>query len=333
MNRPLGVAVVGLGVGQSHARAYAHLDQCRLRWFYDLDLNRARTAASQFGGVDVAPAWDAILSDRTVDIVSIASYDDAHFEQVVQALGAGKHVFVEKPLCRTLEELKAVREAACARHSHLASNLVLRAAPVYTWLREAIRDGRFGDVYAVDGDYLYGRLSKITQGWRTGVSDYSVMSGGGIHMIDLMMWLFRQRPARVTALGNRVCTSGTAFRYDDYQAATFQFGSPLIGRITANFGCVHPHQHVLRIFGTRATFLLDDQGPRVSHSRDSSSLDRLDLATLPASKGALIPAFVERVLRRCDTAAEMQHEYDVISACVAAERAARLGERIDVEYI
>jgi predicted dehydrogenase len=329
----VGIAVVGLGVGEAHARTYLGLDQCCLRWLYDLDIERARAAASRLDGVGVAPAWDTILSDRSVDIISIASYDDAHAGQVIDALNAGKHVFVEKPLCRTLDELKAVRQAARGGGRLFSSNLVLRAAPAYKWLKDAIAVGRFGEIYAVDGDYLYGRLAKITEGWRAGVSDYSVMLGGGIHMIDLMMWLTRQRPARVTAFGNRVCTSGTAFRYDDYQAATFEFASPLIGRITANFGCVHPHQHVLRVFGTRATFVLDDQGPRVANSRDTPSLERLDLATLPASKGELIPAFVERVLGGSDTAAEMQHESDIISACVAADRAARVGETIDVEYI
>jgi predicted dehydrogenase len=329
----LGVAVVGLGVGESHARTYASLEPCRLRWIYDLDPDRARAAASRLGGVDIAPDWDAILSDRAVDIVSIASYDDAHFGQVTQALNAGKHVFVEKPLCRTLDELRAVRQALRAGGGQLSSNLVLRSAPAYVWLKDAIRGGRFGDVYAVDGDYLYGRLSKITEGWRSGVHDYSVMTGGGIHMVDLMMWLTSERPQRVTASGNRVCSEGSAFKYHDYQAASFQFASPLIGRITANFGCVHPHQHALRVFGTRATFVHDDRGPRVSMSRDGAPLERLDLPALPASKGDLIPAFVDRVLRRCDSAAETQHDCDVISACIAADRAARQGETIDVEYI
>jgi predicted dehydrogenase len=165
------------------------------------------------------------------------------------------------------------------------------------------------------------------------VHDYSVMLGGGIHMVDLMMWLTAQRPRRVTAAGNRLCAEGTAFKYHDYQAASFQFGSSLVGRISANFGCVHRHQHVLRVFGTRATFVYDDHGPRMAMSRDAASLEPLDLSALPASKGDLIPAFVDRILRGCDSAAETQHECDVISACVAADRAARQGDTIDVEYV
>jgi len=151
-------------------------------------------------------------------------------------------------------------------------------------------------------------------------------------MVDLMMWLTGERPHRVAAFGNAVCSAGTRFKYHDYQASTFQFASPLIGRITANFGCAHPHQHVLRVFGTRGTFVNDDRGPRVSLSRDRS-LEPLDLPALPASKGDLIPGFVDRILRGDDAESETRHECDVISACIAADCAARQGEPFDVEYV
>ena len=49
--------------------------------------------------------------------------------------------------------------------------------------------GVFGRIYAFEGDYLYGRMFKITNGWRRNIPDYSVMTGGGIHLIDLFLWL------------------------------------------------------------------------------------------------------------------------------------------------
>ena len=193
------------------------------------------------------------LVDMSFDALAIFTPDGTHGALVIPALQANKYVFVEKPLCRSLEELRAIRQAwlACPGR-HLMSNLVLRAAPLYRWLHTAIRAGEFGEVYAFDGEYLYGRVRKITRGWRNTVPDYSVMQGGGVHLVDLMIGLTGRRPIGVTAVGNRVCTAGTAFKYDDYRAATFSFESGLIGRITANFGCVHRHHHVVRVFGTKA---------------------------------------------------------------------------------
>ena len=151
----LGVATVGLGVGEQHAIAFAKLPQCRLLWVFDLDERKAERLAGQLGNVGVARTYQSILSDSSVGIVSIASYDDAHFDQVVAALSAGRHVFVEKPLCRSLSELRAIKAALQRSEGrHLMSNLVLRAAPLYRWLREAILSGDLGEVYAFDGDYL-----------------------------------------------------------------------------------------------------------------------------------------------------------------------------------
>ena len=331
----LGVAVIGLGVGEQHACAYVRTGSCVLRWVYDIDAARMHRVVKELGQGAAAESFEAVLADRSVDVVSIASYDDAHFEQVLKALRAGKHVFVEKPLCRSIKELRAIKEAfQASSHRHLASNLVLRAAPLYQWLKRKIDAGDLGEIYAFDGDYLYGRIHKITEGWRKNVDDFSAMQGGGVHLVDLMLWLAGQRPTSVSAVGNRICTTGTDFRYNDYISATFRFASSLIGRITANFGCVHRHQHVVRIFGTKATFIYDDFGPRLHTSCDPSIAPTLlDLSPLPATKGDLIPEFIGSILNDLDPLAKAQREFDLISVCVAADKAAADTKTLKINYV
>ena len=319
-------------MGAQHARTFARLEACRLRWVCDLDRTKAEAVVSEIGTGSVACTFEQILDDPLVDVVSIASYDDAHFAQTLAALRTGRHVFVEKPLCRSLEELRAIKQAwlTCPGR-HLMSNLVLRAAPLYRWLHTGIRAGEFGQVYAFDGEYLYGRVRKITHGWRNTVPDYSVMQGGGVHLVDLMIGLTERRPIGVTAVGNRVCTAGTAFKYDDYRAATFSFESGLIGRITANFGCVHRHYHVVRVFGTKATFVYDDAGARLHESRDPHApVIPVEHASLPASKGDLIPGFVRAIVDGRDPSEGVEHEFAVICACLAADQAAETGTPVHV---
>ena len=331
----LGVAVVGLGVGEQHARAYLATGCCELRWLFDLEADKAGSLAKTLGAGRVASRYADLLEDPEVKLVSIASFDEAHFGQVLEALQAGKHVFVEKPLCRSLAELREIKRIwSLQPRLKLMSNLVLRAAPVYRFLGQEIGAGAFGKIYAFDGEYLYGRLEKITQGWRKDEADYSVMLGGGVHLVDLMLGLTGERPVSVWARGNTICTAGSGFRYHDFVAATMQFPSGLIGRITANFGCVHRHQHVVRIFGTEATFLYDDQGPRIHRSRDPAApAQSLELAPLPASKGDLIPDFVQAILNDTDTQAQLQREYDLIAICAAADRALASGAQTEVEYV
>ncbi len=331
----LGVAVVGLGVGEQHARAFLATQPCHLAWLYDLDGEKSKRLTQALGGGAVASNVREILEDPEVQVVSIASYDDEHFEHVLAALKARKHVLAEKPLCRSVAELRQIKEAwLSSGPRHLTSNLVLRGAPLYQWLKRAIASGELGQLYAFDGEYLYGRLHKITDGWRKDIQDYSVMQGGGIHLVDLMLWLTGQRPVRVMAAGNRLCTEGTAFRSNDFLAATFTFPSGLIGRVTANFGCVHRHQHVVRVFGTNGTFIYDDEGPRLSLSRDPEvPAHRLPLATVPPSKGVLVPDFVRAIVTGEDPRAHTQHEFDVISACVAADEACARDSSVEVTYV
>jgi predicted dehydrogenase len=333
-HRVLGVGVVGLGVGEQHAEAYAKDKRCDLRWLCDTDAARAKAARRRLKKGKVAGSLRRVLVDDGVDAVSIASYDHAHFKQVKAAFAAGRHVFVEKPLCRGKGELKSLIAAwKKAGRPHLQSNLVLRAAPLYGWLKKEIDSGRLGDVYAFDGDYLYGRLSKITDGWRKDVTDYSVMEGGGVHLIDLMLWLTGERPARVATVGNRIATRGTKFRYDDFMASTFEFPSGLVGRVTANFGCVHRHHHVIRVFGTKAMFVYDDKGPRLHRSRDEGQKAKaLCLAALPTHKGALISAFVGGILAGRDPDPAARREFDLIAVAAAADESHRRNRPVAIAY-
>ena len=334
--KTLRVGVIGLGVGEQHALGFARTEGCKVVALCDLSAEKLEKVGARVPKARATGQPDDVLDDPDIDVVSLASYDDAHAGQVLKALRAGKHVFVEKPLCRTPDELRAIKEA-WGRHGgkvKLTSNLVLRATPLYRWLRRRLAAGDFGEVYAFDGDYLYGRLHKITDGWRRDVPDYSVVAGGGVHMIDLLVWLTGQRPSAVRAVGNRVCTRDTAFHYDDYAAVTMEFPSGMIARVTANFGCVHRHQHVMRVFGTRGTFLYDDAGPRCHASRDPAlAAAPVALPTLPASKADLIPDFVRAVLDDEDLGAETQSHFDVLSVVAACDAARHTHSTTEVAYV
>jgi predicted dehydrogenase len=337
MNARLRVGVIGLGVGEQHLLAFERDARCDVVAVADLSTERLARVAG--GRPQLTTTTDAaeLIALPGLDVVSIASYDDAHFEQARTALQAGRHVFVEKPLARTLDELRTLKDAAAERPGIvLTSNLVLRSAPLFRRLRADVHGGALGRLYAFDGDYLYGRLHKITDGWRRDVPDYSVMLGGGVHLVDLMLWTTGERPTRVFAAGNRISTEGTAFAHLDFVAATFEFTSGLVGRITANFGSVQPHRHVVRAFGTESTFVSDDRGARVFRTREpDTEPERLALPADAPSKGALVPDFVQTIFGEDGArTASIQHELDVIAACIAADRAiAERGGPVDIEFV
>jgi predicted dehydrogenase len=278
----LRVGVIGLGIGESHIAGYEADPRCRVTALCDIDAKQLAAVGARHPGRRLTTAPDEVLDDPEIGAVSIASYDDAHADQVVRALARGKHVFVEKPLCLTDGELAAVAVALRrAPRLQLSSNLILRKAPRFLGLRQRIRAGDFGRLYYAEGDYTYGRLAKILEGWRGRLPFYSVMHGGGIHMVDLLLWLVGERPERATAVGSRLATAGTAFRHNDMVAALLEFPSGMIAKVTANFACVLPHGHAVALYGTAATFLQNALGAAVYRDRNPAA--RHEPATEPAT--------------------------------------------------
>lgn len=337
MNTPpeLTVGVAGLGVGEQHAITFSKDPRCRLAWLCDISQEKIDDVSHRVTASRTTTSLNDLIADEGLRAVSLATLDHQHYAQVLSALEQGKHVFVEKPLCRTSAEVTALHSAwLAAGKPHLASNLVLRAAELYTWLKRSIAAGEFGEIYAFDGDYLYGRVHKITEGWRRDVPDYSVMEGGGVHLIDLMVMLLGERPDSAETVGTNRATRDTAFPYDDFMTTTFRFASGIVGRITANFACVHPHHHVIRIFGTKATFLYDDQGPRLFTSRaEDTPAEKLDLAPLPDHKGVLIPDFVSAIASGRDATDTALREFNLIKICAAADQSHAEDRRIEIEYL
>ena len=93
----LNVAVIGLGVGEQHARAFAGASGAEVAWLFDLDAAKSARVARDLGQGQVAASYDQILADPKVDAVSIATFDHLHFDEVCRALDAGKHQPCLKP--------------------------------------------------------------------------------------------------------------------------------------------------------------------------------------------------------------------------------------------
>lgn len=331
---PLNAAVIGLGVGEHHAVALTQDQRVRLTDIAELDQKKFSKFSEAHAGLSLRHrSAEDIIADEGIDFLSIASFDEAHFDQVMGGLKSGKHIFVEKPLCQTQEQLGEIYRAWNKSKRGLSSNLLLRQAPLYVWLRDLIVRGELGEIYAFDGDYLYGRLPKIVEGWRSETQNYSVMEGGGIHIIDLMLGLCGVLPSHVQSAANKIVTRDMPFRYHDFHSSVFMFPNGLIGRITANFGCAHKHQHVIRIFGTKGTFIYDDMGARLHRGRDhEKAVEMIDAAPKPAHKGVLIPDFISDILAG-DVRARGQREFDLMSVVLAADAALSYNQPLEIEYL
>ncbi|RJR37226.1 MAG: gfo/Idh/MocA family oxidoreductase [Desulfobacteraceae bacterium] len=179
------------------------------------------------------------------EIVSIATPDWHHGEAVLTALYAGKHVFCEKPLCTTADQLSKIQQAKGT--SRIAVNLPLRYHPPFQRLREA----KTGLLYLIEAEYNWGRLSNMKD-WRLDPR-YSIIHGGGVHMMDMLNWLTGQRPVWHSAIGNNKVLP--EFRNPMHVQAVgyVPVNGPLL-RLGVDFSYDGSHSHVIRLHGRDGAF-------------------------------------------------------------------------------
>ena len=334
MSAPVRIGVIGLGVGQHHIRAYAQHPNAEVVAVADFDEQRLARVADDHGVEHRFTDAADLLADPGIDLVSVASWDDAHHEQVVAALSAGKHVFVEKPIVQEEEHAREIAALLRERPElRLSSNLPLRRAPRFQLVREWARAGRFGELFLLEGDYDYGRLHKLTEGWRGDLERYSIVAGGGVHLIDLLLWITGDRIVDVQAMATRVATRGSKFEDADTVVATMRFAGGAVGKLGCNFACVHPHYHGLRVYGTDASFV-NAIGDATLWTRDGDGTavpEPVTAAYPGGDKGEVARSMVDAVLGRGDPQVPTQDVFDAMAVVFAIERALLSGGTEAVE--
>lgn len=178
-------------------------------------------------------------------IASIASPDWMHGEQVLEALKRGKDVFVEKPLCTTADQLSKIKHAKRPEQK-VSVNLPLRLHPPFAELASV----NAGTIYQIEAEYNWGRLKNMA-GWRLDPR-YSIIHGGGIHMVDLMIWLTGKIPAWSSGLGQNAVLP----EFDgamNVQGLGYFRGGPMV-RLGIDFSFNGSHTHVLRVLGTEGAY-------------------------------------------------------------------------------
>jgi len=331
----LKAGVIGLGVGQRHAETYHEHSFCSELSLCDLSEDRLRSVGKEYPDSKLCTDADEILEDDDIGIVSIASYDNFHYEQIVKAIENDKHVFVEKPFCMYESEALRIRSLLQAKpHLRLSSNLILRKYERFAQVKSILDEGQLGDIYYLESDYNYGRLNKITEGWRGQLDFYSVVYGGGVHIVDLLLWLTGEKVLEVSSYGNKICSADSGFSNNDMVVSILKFESGKIGKVSCNFGCVYPHFHKLCIYGTEGTFENDLSEGRLFFSRDpEAEIRKVAGPYSGVSKGSLLKDFIDSIENNSNISPDAEDIFRSMSVCFAIEKSVQSGGSVQVNYI
>ena len=322
MKANLNAGVIGLGVGESHILGLQTHPRCKVSTLCDLNEEVLQTVGQRYSSCQLTVDPLSILEDPSIDIVCIASYDNAHESQVLRALRNNKHVFVEKPLCLSGKELNNIADELNSKpHLSFSSNHILRKTPRFIELKERISTNLLGEIFHMEGSYDYGRLHKLTEGWRGQIPNYSVTLGGGIHVIDLLLWLSGKKVSSVFARGNNIATSISQFKGLSLTTSTLQFEDGSTGQITSNFASVAPHHHKLSLYGTSGTFEQSHCGANYYWSRDPLEEREEVSSEYPGTaKGDLIMNFIDTIFSTDAPLVSKQEVLDAVSVCLAIDK-------------
>jgi predicted dehydrogenase len=329
--------VIGLGVGAHQARTlYAHPD-CELISICDFDKNKLSEIGLEFPNVKQTQQDHDILYDPNIDLVCIASYDEFHCKQVIACLNNNKHVYVEKPICLSKNEIKDIRKTLKENSKlSISSNMVLRTCPLFAKVKDEVITQKMGDIYHLEADYLWGRKEKIISGWRAEADYYSIIHGAAVHMIDLVLWITEKNPINVRALGSNIIVSGTKQKHNDFAILLLEFEDQMSVKICAHGGAVHPHFHALKIFGKKSSFIHDYAETLWIDSSNSCQEYRTESESYPAKtmRSQALISFINSILSpEQKPLISIEDVFKVMSISLAAEQAANTKNTVSIEYL
>jgi predicted dehydrogenase len=205
------VAVIGVGYwGKNIARSFADLGV--LGGIVDSHAETAE-AVSKLTGAPIR-LLDDVLADPNIEGIAIATRAETHFRLAQQALSAGKHVFIEKPLVLDQGEAEALIKQARDCAKTLMVGHLLRYHPLFRKMVEIVQSGEWGAVRHITSDRM--SLGKIR-------TEEDVLWSFAPHDVSMILALAGEEPETVSAQGTSFINAGIA----DYATAQLGFASGL----------------------------------------------------------------------------------------------------------
>ncbi len=189
---PVRFGIIGCGtIADVHRRALAEIPQARIVAVASRDAEKARTFAVKAGCRHTVGHAD-LLSSPDVDAVIITTSSGSHASLALDALAAGKHVVVEKPMAMTAVEARQMAAVAERLGLHLSVIFQRRFEPHHQAVKKAIDSGALGRLLLceVACPYFRDQAYYDSADWRgTLALDGGALMNQAIHSVDLLLWL------------------------------------------------------------------------------------------------------------------------------------------------
>lgn len=331
--KTINYGVIGLGwFGEKHCEALAAIPNAKLHSLCTRTESRLAEVSERFGVAKTFTDYHEMLADPELDAVSVVTMWDQHRDPALAVLGAGKHLFLEKPMASSIADCDAIVDKAMASDGYFMTGHICRFNPRYAAAKQEIAAGKIGEIIS-----MYARRNLPARVGATVLDKIGPIIGDCVHDTDLMFWFSGSRA--VSAYAQTV-------QFRDHPHPDL---GQVMYRLESGASCIlesvwclpdtTPFQidERLEVVGTKGSVSIHDTHPNLMIVDEAGSRCP-DTTYWPEIHGQCSGAlrdelayFVNCVADgRVPTVITPEESREAVSACLAAEESARTGEVVRV---
>lgn len=248
--------IIGCGaITRKHGEALRNIAEADLVAVCDINEEKAREFAASYGGKPYTD-YRRLLDDPQVDAVIVATPSGLHARMGLEALDAGKHALIEKPLALKVEDAETLIKKAEEKKLCLGTVHPNRMYPTSRMVYEAVREGRLGKLSHAAATVRWNRTQEYYDQapWRKKREmDGGILFNQAWHALDLLIWFM----GPVAEVQGMTATRLHDIETEDVALLTMRFQSGALGLLEATTN-VYPRnlEQTIAVFGEKGTVIL-----------------------------------------------------------------------------
>src|ERR1041385_6892169 len=252
------VGIIGYGwVATAHIPAINATSLGQVTAVYSSRKLDSNELSAKYGGTVTAyNDLEAMLENPDIDVISVCSYPYDHAKQVIAAAKAGKHLIIEKPLCLSLKDLRAIQKAIEQAKVKTCVCFECRYSSQFTATKAVIDQGLLGKLHYGAVDYYHGIgpwYGQFRWNTRKDAGGSSLLSAG-CHALDALLLCMGEDVETVSCYTTHSVNKDFAkYEYPTTSVTILRFKDGRVGKVASAIDCLQPYYFHTHLVGSEGS--------------------------------------------------------------------------------
>lgn len=256
----LNIGIVGLGwVAGAHIETFKSVQGAKVTTVCSRrELNETELQKQYGVSLKAYRSYETMLADPSIHVVDICSPHPFHAQQAIAAARAGKHLIIEKPICLTYEDAKAMHDAIKSAGISVCVCFEARYSQHFNLVHSCIEEGLLGNLHYGEVDYYHGIGPWYKQYEWNIKKDFggSSLLTAGCHALDGLLYFMNAEVDEVTSYSTRSGNPAfTPYEYDPTSVTILRFKDGKVGKVASVTDCLQPYYFHIHLVGSKGSFL------------------------------------------------------------------------------